>query len=70
MGSDEHNTITHTANLPVATAVPNHGVLEFRRTWYWSAELLRTEVMESSIEPFDGVLKVPDEVDNACAVVG
>lgn len=55
-----HNAITMAANLHVVAAIPNRDVLEFQRTWHWSAEPFRRDILTEPIEISEGVATVPD----------
>ena len=55
-----HNAITMAANLQVVAAIPNREILEWQRTWHWSAEPFRTEILVDPIPFENGTLSVPD----------
>ena len=55
-----HNAITMAANLHVVASIPNRDLLELQRTWHWSAEPFRWDVLKDPIELNDGFLSVPD----------
>ena len=56
-----HNAVTMAANLQVVASVPNREILEFQRTWHWSAEPFRTELLHEPLHVTDGVMTIPDD---------
>ncbi|MFB6192271.1 MAG: mandelate racemase/muconate lactonizing enzyme family protein [Haloarculaceae archaeon] len=56
-----HGAITTAANLQVAAAIPNHEVLEYTRSWHWSAPAFQTEIVADPPVPEDGYLSVPEK---------
>ena len=55
-----HNAITMAANLQVVAAIPNRELLEWQRTWHYSAEPFRTDILVEPIAFADGCLQVPE----------
>lgn len=55
-----HNAVTMAANLHVVAAIPNRELLEWQRTWHYSAEPFRTDILVEPIAFENGELQVPD----------